>query len=128
MSSFLLVLTDYGWHREEGQLRAIWDTVENIQQIQCHTSHKAANVRQAASLDDADARRLNYNADQAAGVSIVETLPATWHQHETENEVQKKFKTRFKRRFRRTDVRKNMKIFAQMMTNQTAMRYKGWKN
>ena len=34
LSSFLLGLTDYGWHREDGQLRVTWDTVENIQQIQ----------------------------------------------------------------------------------------------
>ena len=34
LSSLLLGLADYGWHREDGQLRVTWDTVENLQQIQ----------------------------------------------------------------------------------------------
>ena len=35
LCSFVLGLTDNGWHREDGQLRVTWDTTENIKQIQC---------------------------------------------------------------------------------------------
>ena len=92
------------------------------------TSRKAANVKQAAPLGDADARRQNYNVDQAASVSIAETPPTTCRQQKKQKmRYKKRFETRFKRRFRRTNVRKNMKmkILAQVMKKQTVMKYKG---
>ena len=35
----LLGLTDYGWCREDGQLRVTWDTAENVQQVQCSVQY-----------------------------------------------------------------------------------------
>ena len=53
LSSFLLGLTDYGWHREDGQLRVTWDTVENIQQIQRNVEYLTQGCKcKTGSTDD----------------------------------------------------------------------------
>ena len=55
----MLELTDYGWHREDSQLKVTWDSVENVQRIQHSVEYLTQGCKciigQAAPLDDADA-------------------------------------------------------------------------